>query len=162
MFAGEVTDGDGCCLFDGDDDTDIALDALDTSLDTCKLTLGDLHSLAGLASEVEVVEPDYFVAFLGTDSDEVVHHGVSDIKHFGMFRIIRFQHWMHDVADRLIEGFLLLDPTKIVVGDTDEEKVVDGWGKVHLLCCHLLETHGDKGTLHTWLFVEECLQPQEP
>ena len=162
VFTWEVTDGDGCCLFDRDDHTDIALDALDTTLDASKLTFGNLHSLAGLAGKVEVVEPNHLVALLGTDTDKVVHHGISDIEHFGMLCVIRFQHWVHDVADRLIEGFLLLDPTKIVVGDTNEEKVVDGWGKVHLLVRHFFVTHGDKGPFYAWLFFEKRLQPQEP
>lgn len=162
VFAGEVADGDGCSLLDGDDHTDIALDALDTTLHTSKLAFGDLHSLTGLAGEVEIVEPDHLVALLGGDTDEVVHHGISDIEHFRMLRVVWFQHRAHDVTDRLIEGFLLLDTTEIVVGDTDKEEVVDGWGKVHLLIRHFLITHGDKGTLHTRLFVEERLQPQEP
>ena len=162
VFAREVADGDGCCLLDGDDHTDIALDALDATLHASKLAFSDLHSLTGLAGEVEIVEPDHLVALLGGDTDEVVHHGISDIEHFGMFRVVWFQHRAHDVTDRLIEGFLLLDTTEIVVGDTDKEEVVDGWGKVHLLIRHFLITHGDKGTLHTRLFVEECLQPQEP
>ena len=162
MFAGEVTDGDSGGLLDGDDHTDIALDALDATLHASKLAFGDLHSLAGLAGEIKIVEPNHLVALLGGDANEVVHHGVSDIEHFGMLGVVWFQHGAHDVTDRLIEGFLLLDTTEIVVGDTDKEEVIDGWGKVHLLCRHLLESHGDKGTLHTRLFVEECLQPQEP
>lgn len=162
MFAREVADGDSSGLLDGDDHTDIALNTLDATLDTSELAFGDLHGLTGFAGEVEIVEPDNLVALLGGDTDEVVHHRVSDIEHFRMFRIVRFQHGMHDVTDGLIEGFLLLDTAEIVVGDTDKEEVIDGWGKVHLLCCHLLETHGDKGTLHTRLFVEERLQPQEP
>lgn len=162
VFAREVADGDGCCLLDGDDHTDIALDALDATLHASKLAFSDLHSLTGLAGEVEIVEPDHLVALLGGDTDEVVHHGISDIEHFGMFRVVWFQHRAHDVTDMLIEGFLLLDTTEIVVGDTDKEEVIDGRGEVHLFCCHLLEAHGDKGTLHTRLFVEECLQPQEP
>ena len=162
MFAGEIADGDGGSLLDGDDHTDIALDALDATLDASELAFGDLHSLTGLAGEVEIVEPDHLVALLGGDANEVVHHGISDIKNLRVLGIVRFQHGMHDVTDGLIEGFLLLDTTEIVVGDTDKEEVIDGWGKVHLLCSHLLEAHGDKGTLHTRLFVEECLQPQEP
>ena len=148
-------------MFDGDDDTDITLDALDTTLHTSKLAFGDLHSLTRLTGEVEVVEPDHLVALLGGDADEVVHLTVRNIENLRMLGIVGFQHWMHDVAQGFVEGFLLLDPTEIVVSDTDEEEVVDGWGKVHLLCSHLLEAHGDKGTLHTRLFVEECLQPQE-
>ena len=162
VFAGEVTDGDSGGLFDGDDYTDIALNTLDATLHASKLAFGDLHGLTGFAGEVEVVEPDNLVALLRGDTDEVVHHGVSDIENLRVLGIVGFQHGMHDVTDRLIEGFLLLDTTEVVVGDTDKEEVVDGWGKVHFLCCHLLETHGDKGTLHTWLFLEKCLQPQEP
>ena len=162
VFAGEVADGDGGGLLDGDDDTDIALDALDATLHTSELAFGDLHGLTGFAGKVEVVEPDHLVALLGGDTDEVVHHRISDIENLGVLGIVGFQHGMHDVTDGLIEGFLLLDSTEIVVGDTDKEEVVDGWGKVHLLCCHLLESHGDKSTLHTWLFFEERLQPQEP
>lgn len=162
VFAREVADGDGCCLLDGDDDTDIALNALDAALDASKLALGNLYSLTGLTGEVEVVEPDHLVALLGGDTDEIVHHGISDIEHFRMLGVVWFQHGAHDVTDRLIEGFLLLDTTEIVVGDTDKEEVVNGWSEVHLLCSHLLEAHGDKGLFHTWLFVEERLQPQEP
>ena len=162
MFAGEVADGNGCCLFDGDNHTDIALDALDTTLDTCELALSDLHSLAGFTGEIEIVEPDHLVALLGGDTDEVVHHGISDIEHFRMLRVVWFQHRAHDVTDRLIEGFLLLDTTEIVVGDTDKEEVVNGWSEVHLLVRHFLVTQGDKGPFHTRLFLEECLQPQEP
>ena len=162
VFAGEVADGDGCCLLDGDDHTDIALDALDATLHASKLAFGDLHSLTGLAGEVEIVEPDHLVALLGGDTDEIVHHGISDIEHFGMLGVVWFQHGMHDVTDRLIEGFLLLDPTEIIVGDTDKEEVVDGWGKVHLLVRHFFVTHGDKGPFYAWLFFEERLQPQEP
>ena len=162
MFAREVSDGNGCGLLDGDDHTDIALDALDATLHASKLAFGDLHCLTGLAGEVEIVEPNHLVALLGGDTDEIVHHGISDIEHFGMFRVVWFQHGAHDVTDRLIEGFLLLDTTEIVVGDTDKEEVVDSWGIVHLLSCHLLETHGDKGPFHAWFFFEERLQPHEP
>lgn len=80
VFAGEVTDGDSGGLLDGDDHTDIALDTLDAPLDTSELAFGDLHGLAGLAGEVEIVEPDHLVALFGGDTDEVVHHGVSDIE----------------------------------------------------------------------------------
>ena len=149
MFAREVADGDSGSLFDGDDHTNIALDTLDATLHTSKLAFGDLHGLAGFAGEVEVVEPDNLVALLRGDTDEIVHHGVSDIENLGVLGIVRFQHGMHDVSDGLIKGFLLLDTTEIVVGDTDKEEVVDSWGEVHLLCCHLLETHGDEGTFHT-------------
>ena len=80
MFAGEVADGDSGGLLDGDDDTDIALDTLDATLHASKLAFSDLHGLTGLAGEVEVVEPDNFVALFGGDTDEIVHHGVSDIE----------------------------------------------------------------------------------
>ena len=40
---------------------------------------------------------------------------------------------MHDVAQGFIEGFLLLDLTEVIVGDTDKEKVIDSRGEVHLL-----------------------------
>ena len=40
---------------------------------------------------------------------------------------------MHDVAQGFIEGFLLFDLTEVIVSDTDEEEIVDGWGEVHLL-----------------------------
>ena len=79
-----------------------------------------------------------------------------------MFRIVGFQHRVHDVAQGFVEGFLLLDPSEIVVGDANKEEIIDGWSEVHLLVSHLLVTHGDKGALHTWFFLKECLQPQEP
>ena len=92
VFAGEVTDGDGCSLFDGDDDTDIALNAFDTAFYTSKLALGNLHSLAGLTGEIEVVEPHHLVALFGGDADKIVHHPVCNIEDFRMFGIIGFQH----------------------------------------------------------------------
>ena len=80
VFAGKIADGDSCCLFDGDDDTDVALDAFDTTLDASKLSLCNLNGLAGFTGEVEVVEPDHLVALLGGDADEVVHLTVSNIE----------------------------------------------------------------------------------